>query len=195
MIYLKKVLPAGCCLLSCLILLHLSALDVLAADSSGDWRPIFDLVMRWVNFLILAFLLIKFSKAPIKKFLDGKKQEIADAIGELEAAKENILHQIEESKKQLENSQERLTELKKKIVAQGEKNKQNIIAGAELEGKMMLKSAKQKMDSRIIEARHMLKMELVDSAIALALEMLPGKITEEDNRKFIDAFISSASSK
>ena len=49
--------------------------------------------------------------------------------------------------------------------------------------------------SRIVEARHMLKMELVDSAIALALERLPGKITEEDNRKFIDAFISSASSK
>ncbi|MGD9301015.1 MAG: ATP synthase F0 subunit B, partial [Desulfobacterales bacterium] len=146
MIYLKKVLPAGCCLLSCLVFLHLSAYDVLAADSSGDWRPIFDLVMRWVNFLILAFLLIKFSRAPIKKFLDGKKQEIADAIGELEGAKENILHQIEESKKQLENSQERLTELKKKIVAQGEKNKQNIIAEAELESKIMLKSAKQKMD-------------------------------------------------
>jgi F-type H+-transporting ATPase subunit b len=187
MIYLKKVLPAGCCLLFCLVFLHLSAYDVLAADSSGDWRPIFDLVMRWVNFLILAFLLIKFSRAPIKKFLDGKKQEIADAIGELEGAKENILH--------LENSQERLTELKKKIVAQGEKNKQNIIAEAELESKIMLKSAKQKMDSRIVEARHMLKMELVDSAIALALERLPGKITEEDNRKFIDAFISSASSK
>ena len=195
MIYLKKTLLTGSCFLTCLILLHLSALEVLAADNSGDWRPLFDLVMRWVNFLILAFLLIKFSRAPIKKFLADKKQEIADEIGGLETAKEKRLHQIEESKKQLANSQERLSKLKKRIVAQGEKNKQKIIKDAERESKMMLKSAKQKMDSRIVEARQMLRMELVDTAIALAIGMLPGKITEEDNQKFIDAFMSSASSK
>jgi len=193
--FLKKTLLTGSCFLTCLILLHLSALEVLAADNSGDWRPLFDLVMRWVNFLILAFLLIKFSRAPIKKFLADKKQEIADEIGGLETAKEKMLHQIEESKKQLANSQERLSKLKKRIVAQGEKNKQKIIKDAERESKMMLKSAKQKMDSRIVEARQMLRMELVDTAIALAIGMLPGKITEEDNQKFIDAFMSSASSK
>jgi F-type H+-transporting ATPase subunit b len=185
----------GSYFLACLILLHLSAFEVQAADSSGDWRPLFDLVMRWVNFLILAFLLIKFSRAPIKKFLADKKQELADEIGALEAEKEEILRQIEESKQQLKHSRERLSELKKRIVAQGEKNKQKMIAEAELEGKMMLKSAKEKMDHRIVEARQVLKMELIDTAMARAIEMLPGKITEEDNRKFIDVFVSSASSK
>jgi len=194
-IILKKTAWTGSYFLACLILLHLSAFEVQAADSSGDWRPLFDLVMRWVNFLILAFLLIKFSRAPIKKFLADKKQAIADQIGELETEKDQILRQIEESKKQLKNSQERLSQLKKRIVAQGEKNKQKMIAEAELESKMLLKSAKEKMDHRIVEARQMLKTELIDTAIARAIEMLPGKITEEDNRKFIDVFVSSASSK
>ena len=195
MIILKKTAWTGSYLLACLILLHLSAFEVQAADSSGDWRPLFDLVMRWVNFLILAFLLIKFSRAPIKKFLADKKQTIADEIGNLEAEKDQILRQIEESKKQLKHSKERLSQLKKRIVAQGEKNKQKMIAEAELESKMMLKSAKEKMDHRIVEARQVLKTELIDTAIARAIEMLPGKITEEDNRKFIDVFVSSASSK
>ena len=195
MIILKKTAWTGSYLLACFILLHLSAFEVQAADSSGDWRPLFDLVMRWVNFLILAFLLIKFSRAPIKKFLADKKQTIADEIGNLEAEKDKILRQIEESKKQLKHSKERLSELKKRIVAQGEKNKQKMIAEAELESKMMLKSAKEKMDHRIVEARQVLKTELIDTAMARAIEMLPGKITEEDNRKFIDVFVSSASSK
>ncbi len=195
MIILKKTAWVGSCFLTSLILIHLAAFEALAADSSGDWRPLFDLVMRWVNFLILAFLLIKFSRAPIKKFLAGKKQEIADEIGELEAEKEEILRQIEQSKRQLKNSQERLSELKKRIVAQGEKNKQKMIEEAELESKMMLKSAKDKMDNRIVEAREALKTELIDTAIARAIDLLPGKITEEDNQKFIDAFISNASSK
>ena len=195
MIFLKKTLLAGSCFLTCLIMLHLSAFDVLAAENSGGWRPIFDLAMRWINFLILAFLIIKFSRVPIKKFLAGKKQDIADEIGGLEAEKEEILRQIDESKKQLENSRERLAVLKKRIVTQGEKNRQRIIDEAEQESKMMLKSAKQKVDSRIVEARQLLKSELIDSAITLATQLLPEKITEEDNQKFIDAFMSSASSK
>jgi F-type H+-transporting ATPase subunit b len=176
-------------------MLHLSAFDVLAAENSGGWRPLFDLVMRWVNFLILAFLLIKFSRVPLKKFLEGKKQDIADEIGGLEAEKEEILRQIDESKKQLENSRERLAVLKKRIITQGEKNRQKIIDEAEQESKMMLKSAEQKVNSRIVEARQLLKSELVDSAITLATKLLPEKITEEDNQKFINAFMSSASSK
>jgi F-type H+-transporting ATPase subunit b len=199
----KKTLLAGSCFLACFFILHLTAFEVLAAENSGGWRPVFDLVMRWVNFLLLAFLLIKFSRAPIKKFLEGKKQEIADEIGELEAKKDEMLRQIDESKQQLKNSRERLAELKTRIIAQGERNRQQIIEDAEQESKLMLKSAQQKMAksaqqkmaSRIIEARQKLKMELVDSAIAIATDMLPEKITAEDNQKFIDTFISSAASK
>jgi len=193
--FVKKTLLTGSWFLTCLIMLHLSAFEALAAENSGDWRPIFDLVMRWVNFLILAFVLIKFSRAPIKKFLDGKKQDIADEIGALEAEKEEMLRQIDESKQQLENSRDRLSALKKRIIAQGEKNRQTIIKAAEQESKIMLKSARQKINSRIVEARQELKSELVDAAIALAEKLLPEKITETDNRKFIDAFMSSASSK
>lgn len=192
---LKKAAQFCGYILTGLIMLHLSAFEVLAAENPGDWRPIFDLVMRWVNFLILAFLLVKFSRAPVKKFFEDRKQDIADEIRVLETEKEKMLGQIEESKQKLENSQKRLSELKKTIIAQGEKIRQKIIEEAELESKMMLMSAKQKMDSRIIEARQVLKGELVDRAIALAMDLLPEKITEEDNKKFIDAFISSASPK
>ncbi len=193
--YVKKILLTGSWFLTCLLILHLSAFEVLAADNPGGWRPIFDLVMRWVNFLILAFVLIKFSRAPIKKFLDGKKQDIADEIGGLEAEKEEMLRQIDDSKKQFENSRDRLSDLKKRIVAQGEKNRQMIIEAAEQESKILLQSAQQKVNSRIVEARQALKSELVDAAIALATKLLPEKITEEDNQKFLDAFMSSAASK
>ena len=105
-----------------------------------------------------------------------------------------MLRQIDDSKKQLENSRDRLSVLKKRIVAQGQKNRQMIIEAAEQESRILLQSAQQKINSRIVEARQKLKSELVDAAIALATKLLPEKITEEDNQKFIDAFMSSASS-
>ena len=58
----------------------------------------------------------------------------------------------------------------------------------------MLESAKQKIESRIADAREVLKAELVDDAIALAMKKLPEIITDQDNQKFIDAFIKSAAS-
>ena len=182
-------------ILTAVAILHLAAFDVLAVENSGDWRPIFDLALRWFNFLLLAFLLIKFSRAPIKKFLADKKQDIAEEIDRLEAEKEEMLGQIAESKKQLVNSQERLSALKKRIVAQGEKNRLKIIEEAEQESKMMLRGAKQKIDSRIVEARQVLKAELIDAAFDIAIKKLPEKITDEDDQKFIDAFMSSAASK
>ena len=191
---LKTVLMVGGYLAISIFMLHLLSIEALAADSSGDWRPIFDLVMRWVNFFILAFLLIKFSRLPIKNFLEGKKEDIARDIEELEADKKQMLREIDESRKQIENSKERLSQLKKTIIAQGEKNKIKIIEDAEQEGKILLESAKQKIESRIADAREVLKAELVDDAIALAMKKLPEIITDQDNQKFIDAFIKSAAS-
>jgi F-type H+-transporting ATPase subunit b len=191
---LKTSLMVGGYLATSFFMIHLLSIEALAADSSGDWRPIFDLVMRWVNFFILAFLLIKFSRAPIKNFLEGKKEDIARDIEALEADKKQMLREIDESRKQMENSKERLSQLKKTIIAQGEKNKIKIIEDAEQESKILLESAKQKIESRITDAREVLKAELVDDAIALAMKKLPEIITDQDNQKFIDAFIKSAAS-
>ena len=149
---------------------------------------------RLQDFLILAFLLIKFSRLPIKSFLASKKEEIAREIEELESDKEQMLLKIDESRKQIENSKERLSQLKKTIVARGEKNKIKIKEDAERESKILLESAKQKIESRISDAREVIKLELVDEAIALAMQKLPENITDQDNQKFIDAYLVSAAS-
>jgi len=191
---LKKTALLGGYLIFALTLVHLSAFEVLAAESSDGWRPVFDLIMRWVNFLILAFLLIKFSRAPIKSFLEGKKEDIAREIEKLEADRNRILLDIDEHRKQIENSRERLSQLKKTIIAEGEKNKIKIIADAERESKILLESAKHKIESRISDARALLKAELVDEAVTIAMQKLPQTITDQDNQKFIDTFIETAAS-
>ena len=192
---LKKTMIICGYLLASIIVLHLTSLEALAADSSEGWRPVFDLIMRWANFLILAFLLIKFSRLPIKSFLEGKKEDIAREIEKLEADKNQILLEIDENNKQIENSKERLSQLKKTIIAQGEKNKIKIIEDAERESKILLGSAKQKIENRVADARELLKAELVDQAITLAMRKLPESITDQDNQKFIDAYIESAAAK
>ena len=193
--HLKKIAAVSGVLMAAAVMIAAMPVDALAAGESADWRPTFDLVMRWVNFLILAFIIIKFSRAPIKNFLENRKQEISSSIEALESEKKKIEQEIDENRQKLENSRERLAVLKQRILAEGEKNKQKIISDAENESRLMIESAGQKMNSRIEEARNELRSELVDLAVNIALKKLPAEVNEQDNQKFINSFLSETTEK
>jgi F-type H+-transporting ATPase subunit b len=190
----KIILFCGYIILG-LIGLHLLGHEAFAADNKDGWRPVFDLVMRWLNFAILAFLLTKFSRTPIKNFFQSRKEELTKQIETLENEKNEALEKVNENLKLLEQSGVRFETLKERIIARGQKNKQKIIEDAHQESKILLESAKHKIENQIVEARDALKVELIDSAIALAMQRLPKKITAEDNQKWVDNFLKSASAK
>ena len=58
--------------------------DVLAAENANDWRPTYDMVMMWVNFLIFATLIVKLARNPLKSFFRDQKEEIAREIRRVE---------------------------------------------------------------------------------------------------------------
>jgi F-type H+-transporting ATPase subunit b len=188
----KNIMPViGYTMLS-LVCLHLFRLEAIAAEAEGSWRPVFDEIMRWLNFGILAFVLIKFSRGPIKNFFGARREEMVREIETLENEKQAALQEIDENLKQLEDSGARFEAIKERIVAQGEKNKQKIIEDAKQESKALLEGTRQKIDSQIIEARNKLRKELIDSAIAIAIERLPAEMTAQDNQKWVDIFITNA---
>jgi F-type H+-transporting ATPase subunit b len=167
----------------------------LAADEAASWRSIFDLVMRWVNFAILAFILIKYAKTPLKNFLDERRQEIADQINKIEQEKETAEQKIKETLKVLEDSKIRFAKMKQRVIEDGEKKKEKIIAEARQESQILLESTRKKIDNQFLEAQKALKSELAEMAINLAVERLPAEITEEDNQKWVSAFLSNITSK
>lgn len=191
----KYIIPVIGYIVMGLVCLHLFGPEALAADGGESWRPLFDRIMRWLNFGILAFLLIKFSRIPIKNFFKARKEEMVREIETLEKEKQEALREIDENLKLLEESGVRFETLKERIVAQGEKNKQQIIEEAKQQSNVLLAGAKQKIDSQIIMARNKLKKELIDSAIAIAMKRLPAEMTAEDNQKWVDKFLSSAGTK
>lgn len=178
-------------LFAILLGLHLLGSEALAAEEIGSWRSIFDLVMRWLNFAILAFLLIKFGRTPIKDFLSNKRQTLAREIDRLEKQRKAAQQEVEQHRKMLEDSEVRLAKLKEKIVAQCEKNKEKMIQEAQQESHLMLQTARQKIENQILEAKNAIRVELIDSAVALAIKRLPEVITPEDEQKWIDRFMAS----
>jgi len=164
----------------------------LAADP--EWRPTYDVAMRWINFIILVAVIVKYAREPIKDFLKLRKEEVVAQIDELDEEKTRILDEIKSVKQQGVENQARFKELKARLIAQGENRKKQIIDQAKQQSVIMLEETRRKMENRILQAKASLKMELLDIAMAQAVKKLPELITERDNQYFLDDYMRNLES-
>ena len=193
----KAVTLKWCCLGAgaVLVALLLSGADAVAAENAENWRTIYDLVMRWVNFAIIAILMVKFTKTPIKNFLSDRKGQIEKKIKSYEEQKEAIQKNVAESQKTLTHSQARFDKIRQTIIEGGKKRKQEIIEDAQRESQMLLEATRHNIEHQIREARDTIRAEMIESAIALAEKKLPAEITAADQQKLTDLFLASTESK
>ena len=191
----KKFAGICCFIFAVVIGIHLLGSEASAADNSGNWRPVFDLVMRWLNFGIIVFILVKYARTPIKDFLLSRREEVAREIEGIEAQKEEAEKKIQDAVRMLNESEIRFAKIKERIIQEGEKSRQKIIEDAQQESKILLESTKKRLENQLVDAKKTFQSELVDMAISLAMKRLPDEITTEDNQNFTNQFLASASVK
>ncbi|MBW1747577.1 MAG: ATP synthase F0 subunit B [Deltaproteobacteria bacterium] len=189
--YMNKVIGVFCCFMAVVLSLHFLGHDAFAAEKSSNWRPMYDLILRYINFGIIVFLIIKYGKTPIMNFLRGQKEKLAKEIKRLEDEKEDVASQVKEMIKTIDESEERFEELKERIVHQGEKKKVEIIQTAQAQSESMIVNAKQRIESHFLQAKNDFRAELIDNAIDLALERFPKEMSPEDNENFTRDFLTS----
>jgi len=169
--------------------LHLLISPAFAADDAGGWRPIYDEIMRWLNFSIFVLVIFKFARAPLVDFLKGRKEEVADEIKQVETQKQRAEEDVQGIAQQFEESSRRLEKIKTRILNQGKRHKQQIIAAARSESEMMLNASKINIKGQIASARDRLRFEIIDEAIDMALKKLPDEITDRDNAKIVNEYL------
>lgn len=168
--------------------------DALAAEHSGNWRPTYDLIMKWVNFGILVFIIVKFGKSPIMNFLHGRKKEVADEIDRVEMARDNALTDMKETQTKLDEREQYLAEMNTKVRAQAESNKKQMIEDARRQAVQMMEDAKKKVEYQIIAARQSFQTEMIEMAVNIASEKLPKEISEYDNEIMVTQYLGSVTS-
>ena len=186
---INKIAWISLCAMVCLLI---PGTDLLAAEAeeAGGWRETYDLVLRWVNFIILASLIVKFARTPLKDFVKGQREKIAADIRKKEKDKNTATAEVEEIKTALNEGEARFKDLKDRIVEQGRKRKEQIVKEAKEQSRQMLVETQKRVENQILEAKKRLKAELVDVAVERALQRLPKEITSEDNQKFLNRFLS-----
>ncbi len=168
--------------------------EALAAGSAGDWRPTYDLVMRWLNFIILVFLLIKFGKNPLMNLLSQRKGELQREISRVEEQRDKAQAKVKEVYTLLDESAERLEYIKEKIVKRGENRKKEIIRDGQKESKFLLQESERKLYAQFLSAKKTFQAEMVDEAMQVVFKKLPPQISDEDNQKLLNQYFARVSS-
>ena len=171
------------------------ASDVMATEFEQGWRSTYDMILRWINFGILVFIIIRFTRAPLKSFLFSQKENIIRQLKRREEEKEAASKRVNEAIEKHKESEARIEVMKDRLIQQGEKRKQQIIDDARDQSRQIIEDAKRRVGGQILQAKQRLKSELVESAVDLASKRLPREITKEDAQKFIDRFVAGTVSK
>ncbi len=174
-----------------IVILLWMATSVGAAETAA-WRPTYDLVMRWVNFLILVIIIVKYMRKPLGDFIAGKQREVQSDVETLEQKKTDAVALKKEAEKEIKASDRKFNEIKRNIIAQGEKRKKQIIQDANREVEMLFKSVKAKIEGDIEQSKRRVKSDMVDKALELAMQRLPEMMTPQDNQQLVDQFIAEA---
>jgi F-type H+-transporting ATPase subunit b len=173
----------------CLLALVLPAQQCFAAGGTAAWRSTYDTVMIWVNFIILVALLWKFLKKPLGDFLGSQQDALAAEIDRLTAQKEKAMADIAALQADMINREERFAAVTRNIIENGENERRELIEGAHRQAAIMMDSARQRIATQLRSAGGVLRAELVDAAMDLAMAQLPGLIHSEDADQWVDRFI------
>lgn len=165
----------------------------LAAEVGNDWRPTYDMAMKWVNFAILVFLFIKFLKKPLLDFLSLRKESVARDIEKLEEEKSQVELKSRETHELIEKGEAHIALIKQRIIEQGEQEKARIIEEAREQSRFVLADAKVRAQNQLVQAERSFKAELLESAIELAVSKLPQEMTKTDHDNLFDSYLKGAS--
>jgi F-type H+-transporting ATPase subunit b len=155
-------------------------------------RDAWDLLMRWVNFLILVAVIVKYARAPMLDFLKGKRAETAKTFELIDEKKRVAEEKIKDGRMQLQASHERLKLIQDRIVSEGQRQKEKMIAAAEIESRLLLESARAKVDNQIRDAYQRIRIELVESATEKAISKLPDLMTDQDHERMLGIWLEAS---
>jgi len=158
------------------------------ADSGAQLK---DFLYRLFNFALLAGILIwAMKKANVTGLLAGRRAEVAKVLGEAQSIRESAERKLAEYSEKLEKASSEIDEIYAAIKQEGEAEKNRIIAAANQAAERIQRQAQVAAQQEIQQASARLQAETARLAVQLATTTLEQSVTQDDQDRFVDEYIS-----
>jgi F-type H+-transporting ATPase subunit b len=168
------------------------ALSVCAAENQegpSRFRQIWMTSWRVLNFLILAFFLVKLLREPLTRFFQESARLIREQLQGTEQACLVAEQELEEVERRLKALDEEIGKLQHLIGEQGERKRDKIIADARQTAEQMVEKAKLEAAYSVQQAKSQLRREVIDAAVRIAEESIRKAIDSGDQQRLVEEYL------
>ena len=195
---MKPIIKKGLCvsflILGVLGLISVLGTDAFAAQKISSGRKLYNTIMLFVNFGILAFLFIKYARKPLVNFLQGESSRVAADLDSVEEQLKKAKSALSIEEEKFSGTEERMQKIKADIIELGHSEKEKIIENAKQTADKMIEDTKRKSEYKLAEAKKMLGTEVMDIALSVAREKIQKEITLADDEALFNQFLSNLDS-
>jgi len=147
-------------------------------------------IWRIINFLILAAIIFKVARKPLKGFLAGKKGEAQETLEHLEEAKTKAEAELAEIKTKLAEADQEIERLLTHLSEMAVKHQKRILDDAQARAESIIAGARAAADGELKRARDSLTLEVGGEIIALASQKLRERLTPEDHQRILSEAVA-----
>jgi F-type H+-transporting ATPase subunit b len=160
-------------------------------EGGGGSSPIYDLIMKFINFGILAGILFYFLRKPVAQGLADRREDIKRQLEEARQAKEDAEAKYEEYKQRVANLEEEVRQINEDFRAEGERMGQRIVEEAGHAAEGIRRQAEAAGAGEVKRAVDELRTEVADLAVRMAAEILAKAYTPDDQKKAVQQTVDN----
>jgi F-type H+-transporting ATPase subunit b len=155
----------------------------------GDWLP------RLVNFVIIAAIVVYFTRKPVRDFFKNRSVEIAKAMQESKETRERAVAALAEMEQKIKELEAETSRLVADAQARGEKDRQILAEEGRKVALDIQAQAKQSIDLEVMKAKSALAAEAALLSLNLAEANIKDKIGKKDHDRIVKEYISKVGGK
>ncbi len=168
------------------------ALTALAAETEqgpSSFKKIWMNSWRVLNFLILAYFLVRLLKKPLSSFFQESARAIREQLQGTEQACQKAEQELQEMENRLEALDQEIKKLQGVIGEHGQKERDKIIANARQTAEQVMEKAKLEAVYSAQQAKNQLRLEVIDAAVRTAAESIRMVIESGDQERLVNEYL------
>ena len=156
---------------------------------TGGSESIWSWVFKFVNFFVLAGLLVRFAGKPLKEYLQNRHNTIKNKLEEAKKMLEEAESLKAEYEKKIAKLDEEVESFKKTVMVEAEKEKKKILDEAKELTVKIKEQARLTYEQEAKEAIGKIKEEIARQTIEKAEKVVMEKLTKDDHTRMVGEFI------
>ena len=150
-----------------------------------------EVIFPALNFLIYAFIIIKFALPPVRSFLQNRRDQVVATMAQASAKKAAAQALVDEYKAKLAALDQQVRSLQATLRQEGERDKAKLVGEANAMAVKIKADASILADQEVKMARQKIREDMAIQAEATARALLQRNLSVDDQNRLADEFIQS----